>query len=427
MAMVKYNLEVYGIGRTQLRLPELIAEVEQKLISLNYSPSTVASYRRRWMDLLDFAEKTETECFTVKFGERYLLERCGVNVFSDNSTQGMPRWKVWESKRLVYILADYQNTGNIISRRRCPVQASVPLQFFDLSKHFEAVCISRNNLKGTLVQKMRIVLVFLLYLEQQGITDIAAISAADISNFIRTMIKLAQSSLSGNIANFRQFLQFLHRENYHARNLADSLPRLASGRANKLPTIWTPDEVARILAAVDRANPNGKRDYALLLLVASLGMREGDVRNLQFENFNWKESRIHFTQDKTRQVLELPLSTEVGLAIIDYLKFGRPKQALSPYIFVLHRAPYGQFQKLYNIMQKYLSKAMIALDGKTPHGLHSLRHTLATRLLEQRIPLPTISAILGHSSTHSTKPYLKVSLDSLRNCALEPEEVFKDE
>jgi integrase len=219
-------------------------------------------------------------------------------------------------------------------------------------------------------------------------------------------------------------LRFLHREQYHQKDLSHSVPRVHCGRTSKLPNIWTPEEVERILQSVDRGTSEGKRDYAILLLVTHLGLRDGDVQNLKFENICWEECLIRLNQMKTGRLLELPLREDIGNAIIDYLKYGRPTQDTSQYVFIRHKVPYGKCNNYYYIMKKYLSAAKIQLDTTKLHGLHTLRHTLATRLLEQQVPLHTISQILGHTSINSTNVYLRVDLNALRECALNPEEVF---
>ena len=175
-----------------------------------------------------------------------------------------------------------------------------------------------------------------------------------------------------------------------------------------------------MLNAVDRGNGVGKRDYAILLLAVKLGMRAGDIRDLQLEDLKWETNRIEFTQRKTNQPVSLPMLEEIGLALIDYLRLGRP-QAASKNIFISHIMPYegfGVHNSMHRIMSKYLNLAGVKADDKQK-GLHALRHSLASTLLEGNTPLPVISEILGHVDTNTTGIYLKVDLNGLRRCALE--------
>jgi integrase len=178
---------------------------------------------------------------------------------------------------------------------------------------------------------------------------------------------------------------------------------------------------------VDRGNPNGKRDYAILLMVARLGMRVHDIREIRLNNLNWATRNIEIVQHKTKQTIVYPILDDIGWAIIDYLKNGRPKTE-SPYLYVRHNAPFeafGAYANLHNIIARYTRLAGIHLRTGASRGMHSLRHTLAGVLLEQGTPLPVIAEILGHRTTLSTGVYLKIDVEALVRCALDPDEVFR--
>jgi len=128
---------------------------------------------------------------------------------------------------------------------------------------------------------------------------------------------------------------------------------------------------------------------------------------------------------KTKQLLELPLLEDVGWAIIDYLRNGRP-QTDSTTIFIRHRAPYDGFANhncLHKMLTRHMVKAKIEGMHDQKHGLHSLRSTLALALLEKGTPLPIISEALGHQSTQTTRFYLRIDMNGLRNCIIDPEDV----
>lgn len=407
----------------QLQLQNLMEEVEKRMRHMKYGEGTIQNYWSRWKDLLRYAEEKGVEFFTVEFGEKYLLEKCSIDVCTYNAERDMPKWKVRAFKRPIYVLADFQNNG-VVTRKRRIKRVEIPGNFREPAEHYIAACRQRYNSEKTIDFRMFTIKSFLLYLEQIKVDEIGAINGTHISEFTKTMIGWSQRSIGDSLGTLRHFFRFLYQERYHSRDLSVSMPHVNCGRTAKLPQIWAPDEVERVLRAVDRGTPEGKRDYAILLLVTHLGLREGDVQNLKFESICWAECLIRLNQMKTGHPLELPLNEDIGSAIIDYLKYGRPIQDTSQYVFVRHKAPYGKCVNYYHVMQKYLMAAKIRLDTTKPHGLHTLRHTLATRLLEQRVPLQTISQILGHTSVNSTNIYLRVDLNSLRECALNPEEVF---
>ncbi len=187
--------------------------------------------------------------------------------------------------------------------------------------------------------------------------------------------------------------------------------------------MWDPGEVARIVEAIDRDNPCGKRDYAIILLITRLGLRGVDIKRLEFADFDWPGNRLFVTQAKTGHRVQLPLLKDVGWAVIDYIRHGRP-DCDCPQVFVRHMAPIGPFSDqdhLHQILVKHARAAHVPVSEKRRHGMHSLRHSLATRLMESGTPVEQIADILGHQSVESTGVYLKSSLGLLAKCALDPD------
>jgi site-specific recombinase XerD len=170
---------------------------------------------------------------------------------------------------------------------------------------------------------------------------------------------------------------------------------------------------------VDRNHAVGKRDHTIILLAARLGLRASDIAKLKFENILWEQSSIHLTQFKTGNEIKLPLLSEVGNAIVDYLKYGRPKSSEN-FLFLCARSPFNPIDTsvITRIVQNTFAKTGINTKYRR-HGPHALRHSLAGRLLENLTTLPVITEVLGHENTESTKFYLRIDLTSLRQCVLE--------
>ena len=187
----------------------------------------------------------------------------------------------------------------------------------------------------------------------------------------------------------------------------------------KIPSVYTPEEVERIIATPDRSHPQGKRDYAMILLATRYGLRVSDIIGLRFANIDWEKNLLKINQIKTSKQVSLPLSEEVGSAIIDYIKHGRP-DVESPFVFLTAHAPYKELSSnvLSGNIMSWMHYAGIDSTNKRA-GAHAMRHSLASNLLGVNETLPVISEILGHSTTESTSVYLKVSYDQLRMCALD--------
>jgi len=205
----------------------------------------------------------------------------------------------------------------------------------------------------------------------------------------------------------------------------EAVPAVKASKQARIPSVWDPADVANILAAIDRGNPCGKRDYAIIMLITRLGLRGVDVKRLALADFDWPGNRLWVTQAKTGRRVQLPLLKDVGWAVIDYMRCGRPASDCRQ-VFLRHTAPIGPFSDqdhLHQILIKHARAAHVALSDKRRHGMHSLRHTLATRLMEHGTPIEQIADILGHQSTESTGVYLKSSLGLLAQCALDPDAV----
>ncbi len=207
------------------------------------------------------------------------------------------------------------------------------------------------------------------------------------------------------------------------------LPKVRTFRNATIPYVWSKTDLQRLLGVIDRHDPKGKRDYAILLIAIRLGLRISDIRSLKQSSIDWNRKTIKLIMVKTGQPIELPLLKDLGWAIIDYLQNGRPATN-SECLFVRHRAPFNAFgdrNAFYKELHCYMLKAGLTIPGGQRQGLHSLRSTLAGNMLEVKSPLPIISESLGHQSVNTTSLYLKIDVEGLRQCALDPEEVFVDE
>jgi integrase len=231
--------------------------------------------------------------------------------------------------------------------------------------------------------------------------------------------------MSRTVSDVRCFLRFLLLRGILQRDLSQVLPTVRVPRDGAIPSVWDLGLVERLLQVVDRSSPRGKRDYAILLLASRLGLRLGDIRTLRLDELKWDTAAIEITQSKTGAPLCLPMTEEVGEALIDYLKSGRPQTAHRE-LFLRAQPPFTPFAgdgHFYQIVKYWRELAGIRFPGKQHAGLHSLRHTLATKLLREHTPMHVISEILGHATTAATMIYAKADVESLRGAALDTEEL----
>ncbi len=297
---------------------------------------------------------------------------------------------------------------------------------------YEAFCeelIYRGYKLATIDTNTNKVQALIAHLAAQGVTSSADITIRHIESFLKTIEDKAVKYIGLFLYVFRNFFSFLYERGYTAHDLAPLLPKVRTSRNASIPYVWSKADIKKLLGAIDRNDPKGKRDYAILLIAIRLGLRIGDIRSLKKSSIDWNRKTINLKMSKTGQPIELPLLKDIGWAIIDYLQNGRPATN-SECLFVRHKAPFNAFggRNAFNKdLHRYILKAGLNMPGDQRHGMHSLRSTLAGNMLEIKSPLPIISEALGHQSVNTTSIYLKIDIEGLRKCALDPEEVFANE
>ena len=214
----------------------------------------------------------------------------------------------------------------------------------------------------------------------------------------------------------RSFLQYARYRGEVKLDLAAAVPIVPNWSMSSIPRAIGAGQVRQLLASIDRSTAVGRRDYAILLLLARLGLRAGEVAFLELDEIDWKAGQLS-VRGKSGQRSDLPLPVEVGKAIIAYLQHGRPCCS-SRRVFLRVKAPVGGFQGacgVGSIVRHHLLRA--GIEAPT-HGAHQFRHGLATEMLRQGASLGEIGELLGHHNPQTTKIYTKVDLEALRTLAL---------
>lgn len=214
----------------------------------------------------------------------------------------------------------------------------------------------------------------------------------------------------------RMFLRFLIAEGKCNSRLEAAIPVLVHWRLSSLPRYLQPVEVERLIASCDPASPVGLRNRAILLLLARLGLRAGDIVHLRLQDIDWKGGWIHVS-GKSRRHTRLPLAKEVGKALVAYLKDSRPRTVADAF-FVCCRAPFHAFRSpsaVSVIVGRALHRAHVARPSRG--AAHLLRHSLATSMLRNGASLQEVASVLRHRSIETTQIYAKVDVTALRNIA----------
>lgn len=252
----------------------------------------------------------------------------------------------------------------------------------------------------------------------EGYVGISRLTAADIVKFVeRHAGDHSPRSAQCMCWTIRRFARYLQCQGYIATDLASSVPSVRRWRLTSLPTYLLPQQIKKVLDCCDRGTPMGLRDYAILMLLARLGLRANEITTLTLVDIDWQSGQL-IVRGKGRRQDQLPLSAEVGAAIAEYLRHGRPRTD-SRRVFIRDIAPhigFGSSASVSMIAKMALERA--GIDGVAHKGAHLFRHSLATQLLRAGASLTEIGQLLRHQQHDTTRIYAKVDIIALRAIAL---------
>jgi site-specific recombinase XerD len=404
-------------------LDAIIESAAKQLVIMGYQCGTIKNYLRTWKEFSLFTkEHSKEKTFSTNLVCQFFESR---GIFSDKVEVGLT-FRQHHTRNVMHVLTDYIMHGCIQRRSQVSKKIKLPDKVKESLSGYERFCHQQAlSPLGTIRCRIRDITRFLHYLDAHKIMMFEEIQATTVSQFILSCAHLKPATLAHLVSSIRSFMRYLCMRGVINNNLIENVPTVRVRPDQRIPSVWKSENVDILLTTVDRNSPCGKRDYAILLLATRLGMRVSDIRNLRFENLLWGRARIEIFQTKGGAPLALPLTEEIGQALIDYLRHGRPPcqyrqvflRAIAPF------KPFGHDNNLYYIITHYRRKAGIDLPAQNRKGMHSLRHTLASRLLEFDIPIETISGIMGHLSVETTQIYTKVNIEALQSVAIDPEEV----
>lgn len=395
-------------------LSELIAEAETYFRNLNYSSKTIQRYKRIW-------KKFYLRRFTSDSPE------CAINsypfvtsiIYIDTQTQDRTTGSIFRIRAIRSL--DEIHKQQVI--KHCYKHPGIQVQscYADLLNAYLdeqiAAGIAQRTAKGKSIHMTK----FLNHLYDNGLSNINLLCSELILSYASSMHDYyTRNSVSAILFTLRNFLLYIYEKGLTSKPFNELFPVIYSIKKDRLPSYYDEDELKKVLASVDRDAVIGKRDYLILILAVQLGIRASDIRMLQITVFHWEKNTIEFVQQKTGNPISLPMPDNIKYAWIDFVKNSRP-EIESPYIFIRNRAPYEPYVSsnvFYYVITRYMKAAKVDYTGRK-HGLHAMRHSLASNLLKNNTPYPVITGILGHENASSTEIYLSIDIEALRSVALE--------
>jgi len=383
--------------------------------NLKLKKGTVDKYKSNWRFVKEYMVKNKKTVFSRDVAEEFLeywFKDRNLNQLTLNQ-KGI--------KRQVMVLVKFLEDGTF-SYQPLEPRIKYPLEgpIGEIAKnHIFLLKVDLGLSTKTIQIHQKVLSLFCSYCIRNRISEAKIITTENIINFLNS--NEGNNKITHNtLYTLRAFLRFLFNTNETEQDFSHKIPKLKIVKQPKLPSTFKEQDIEKLINSIERTSSSGKRNYAIILLGAKLGMRASDIARLKFENLKWDSNLIEVVQSKTAKALELPLLTDIGNAIIDYIKFGRPKSD-SKHIFLSERPPFVDILNsnlISSMVKRVFRMSGVCITGKKT-GSHSLRHSLGSRLLERSIVLTTISEVLGHQSTESTKFYLRIDAESMKECTIE--------
>jgi integrase/recombinase XerD len=383
-----------------------LVSFEESLSSRNYKPETLTNYRyllRRFGRLLDaegIAPSALTPDLAVELGRRL---------------PATPKSQIQVPNLARLFVAHLIEIGVAAQPPLTPAQAAR----CELLGNFETYLIRQRGLSPrTIYHVLRFADRFLDHRFGAHMLALSNLGTRDVVAFLEHLLGRKRPFRDKTPAtHLRSFFQYLFAQGLTATNLALCVPRMHTPWGSRLPRYLSPDDVEAVVTSV-RTNPRrGARDYAMLLLMARLGLRAPEVIAIQLDDIDWRAGEL-LVRGKGQRHDRLPIPSDVGEAICRYLQKERTS-ATTRMLFVTHRAPNRPFKDS-QIINDILKEAFAATGVKPPApyvGSHVLRHSLATNMVRAGASLEEVGDLLRHRSRATTMIYAKLDIDGLRSVA----------
>lgn len=382
--------------------------VVAELRAAGYMESTIGNYEKSIKALTGFVEQ-RGGAYTPSLGAEF------ASMTTSPRTGRFSSQRRFDYGRLVTVFDTYVNTGRVdLSPRKRGGGGARPesSEFSALIRAWETDMDDRGLAPATRAAYGRVARSYLAFLEGRGVLSLDGANAASVFEFLESLLdRWAKSSLFWVVSNFRPFLAFTHR-----MDLVDAVNLTGVKRSHGILAVLS-DNDAELVVQACMSNVVSARDGAITLLALTTGLRACDIIGMRLTDIDWRGQTIGIVQQKTNNPLTLPLPALVRAKLAAYVLDERPPSR-DDHVFLRSVAPHTRLSdhaSIYTVTARTFRKAGVT---GIKAGTIFLRHSAASRLLRAAVPLPTISAVLGHSSPESTNLYLSVDEDRLVDCVL---------
>lgn len=382
-----------------------IPDLKQKFFSLvqenHYSEQYQNYLRFRFAALESYMAQNGCYDYSPEIGEQFISDFNKNRDVKKSTRQGLATF-ISKVNDALY--------GHSFMARHSKNAKVTPDGFGRALDDYASYCRAKGNRKSTIEIKMRNCSHFCQLLSQSGCGSPDCI---EDSQAAKACLKVCNKDAWRFV---REFLQFIHEAAYIGKDYSYLVPK--APKKSVLPSVYSPEEIQKIEESIDTSTVSGKRNRCILLLASRLAMRAGDIVKLTFDEVDFKNGRVSFTQEKTGECHSLPLMPEIQDALEDYIKNGRPDSAEDK-IFLSLYAPYRPLTTSVTrrITDSYMKKSGVEPNGRR-HGSHIFRSSAATSMVNDGVSYEVVRHVLGHSDPNVIQHYAALDLKNLRQCAL---------
>jgi hypothetical protein len=269
----------------RMPIKELINLLEQELVRMGYAEATLEYYRVNWKNIVAHFDEINEPYFSEAIAMKYVDGKC--NFFEKERAGTLTQSNIYLF-RIVRMMGDFAQHGTVLRRYMRSLSRINEPENQTLLEKFKKYCKANGYAVSTCKSYTRTAENFLSYLEAHSIS-LQMLEAADLTGFIKTLLGYSYKMVEFVLCGTRTFLRLMYNEGAVSADFSESLPNIQSRKQTRIPSVWDKGDLIKLLEAIDRGNPSGKRDYAIILMVARLGLRSIDIKRLTFSNFNWNE------------------------------------------------------------------------------------------------------------------------------------------
>lgn len=384
---------------------DLVSRLRELLELEGYSDSTVRDMDFILNTFTAYMAENGLEEYTPEIGE-CLVKYCERDLHVCESRVSRARGIVRKLNRMA---AGLDGRGALWSSRDTPIL--LPRQFGDLLSRYISWCKANGNNENTFLYKRWICCRFLKNLADLGCETVADLNDEAVQ---RAFLLLGYSRYWEKIS---PFLRYLYNEGLVPYNYANLLHYRKKNMPH--PTVYSPEEVAAVEDSINRSNPVGVRNYAIILLLSRYGIRSRDIAALTFENLDFHNNRICFVQQKTGDLWESELFPEVKSALLDYISNVRPEIVDCSSVFLTAMIPHIPLDSfaINTMVGEVFKKAEVSLSDRR-HGSRAFRSSIASNMINDNISTEIVRKVLGHGTQYALKYYARIDIESMRLCPL---------